>query len=213
MTLRSFVHPDDAHGTAELSGIVGRPQRAGLAQEAEHVLAERLVGVEPPGRPRVAPRPVGHVRQVEAEVRHRSHHRQRWLGVVVLGAELEQRALALERPLQLGRVVGVAEATPGDEVGARCHDRRRVELEERQPVDDLEEVGRPLGVEQLGAHGDAPRRLLGEPPHGHRGVSSRPIDYPCGFGPHPAQKVRGTNPPRTRRARDGLAWVLSAEEP
>jgi hypothetical protein len=36
-----------------------------------------------------------------------------------------------------------------------------------QPVDKVDQVGRPGGVKQLRSHGDLPRFLAAEPPHAH----------------------------------------------
>ena len=62
---------------------------------------------------------------------------------------LEQRPVALERLLQVGRLVRVPQPAPGNEVRTGRHHGRRVELQERQPVDDRAQVTWPVGVEQL----------------------------------------------------------------
>jgi hypothetical protein len=87
---------------------------------------------------------------VEAEVGHRADE-----GAQLVELPLVQGAGEVLRP------VGVAHARPGDKVGARCDRRRRVDLQEGEVAHDLEQVGRPLRVEQLRAHGDPPRLLLG----------------------------------------------------
>ena len=82
-----------------------------------------------------------------------------------LGLVLEQRPVALERGRELRRVVAVPETAPRDEVGCGRDHRRRVELQERQPVDDLEQVARPLRVQQLRADRDPARLSSGDLPH------------------------------------------------
>jgi len=68
---------------------------------------------------------------------------------------LEQRAVALERLRQFLGPVRRAEAAPGDEVGARRDRGGRVDLEERQPLDDAEQARGAFRVEQLRADRDA----------------------------------------------------------
>ena len=70
---------------------------------------------------------------------------------------------------QLLRLVGVAQARPGDQVGAGRDGRRRVELEERQVADDFQQVGGPVGIEELCPHCDASGFGLAETVHGHGG--------------------------------------------
>ncbi len=78
---------------------------------------------------------------------------------------LEQRPVALERGRELRRFVPVPETAPGDEIGCGRDHRRRVQLQERQPVDDVEEVTGPLRVEQLRADRDAARLSSGDLSH------------------------------------------------
>jgi len=85
---------------------------------------------------------------------------QRWLGRV-----LEQRPLTLERGRQLGTFIRRTEAAPQHHVRGRRDRRGRVQLEERQPVDDPEQVTRPLCVQELGSYGDSPRLDEFESPH------------------------------------------------
>ena len=82
---------------------------------------------------------------------------------------LEQRAVLLQRLLEVGGLVRRAEAAPGDEVGAGRDRRGRVDLQQGQLPHDREQVGRPGCVEQLRAHRDAPGLRLGEPVHGAGG--------------------------------------------
>ena len=97
------------------------------------------------------------------QVAHRPDHR-----VVLVRACGRARA-----PAQLAGIVGVAEPRPRDEVGARRDRRGRVELQEGQALDDPEQGGRPLGVEELGADRDAARLLEREPVGGGVGRVGR----------------------------------------
>ena len=165
MTLRSFVHPLDAHGSSALSGTRGRRQRAGRGEQVEHPPAEPVVGGEPPRDLPVPAAQVDHVGEVQPEVRHRPHHGEGRLDLQVLAPELEQRAVLLEGLPQLVRLVGVAEAGPGDEVGTGRDHGGRVELEVRQPIDDRQQVGGSVGVEELRPHRDPASLVAGQPPH------------------------------------------------
>ena len=93
--------------------------------------------------------------ELEAEIGHRPDQR----------VTLEQRAVRSTACFRCSGRYDGAEPAPRDEVGARRDRRRRVDLEQRQPLDDREQVGRPRRVEQLRAHRDAPRLLLREPVH------------------------------------------------
>jgi hypothetical protein len=64
--------------------------------------------------------------------------------------------MLLERPLEILRPVGGAEPAPGDEVRARRDGRGQVDLEQRQLLNDLEQVGWARCVEQLRAHHGLP---------------------------------------------------------
>ena len=99
---------------------------------------------------------VGRTGEVQAQIAHRPHH----------GVELEQRPVLLQRLFELGGLVRRAEAAPGHEVGARRDRGGRVDLQQGQLPHDLEQLGRPGGVEHLRAHRDAPRLRLGQPVHG-----------------------------------------------
>ena len=106
-------------------------------------------------------RPVGRTGEVQAQVAHRPDQR----------VVLEQRAILLQRPLEIGRLVRRAEAAPGDEVRTGRDGRRRVDLEQGQPRHDSEQVGRPWCVEKLRAHRDASGLRFGEPVHGQEATS------------------------------------------
>ena len=117
VTLRSLVHPVEAHGTTLVSGMSRELQRAGAAEQLEDVAPEAVVVADPRVRTLVtAARPTA--RQVEAKVAHRPHQR----------VVLEQRAVPLQRLSEVVRPIGRAEAAPGDEIGAGRDRRRRVDL-------------------------------------------------------------------------------------
>jgi len=73
---------------------------------------------------------------------------------------LDERAIPLERLLELLAPVRRAEAAPRDEVGARRDRIGRVDLQQGQLLDDLHQLGRTRRREQLRAHDDAPACCL-----------------------------------------------------
>ena len=89
---------------------------------------------------------------------------------------LEQGPILLQRAPELIGLVGGAEATPGDEIGARRDRRRRVDLQQGQLLHDREQVGGPRRVEELRAHRDAPGLRPGQPVHGEEATSGRVAD-------------------------------------
>ena len=82
-----------------------------------------------------------------------------------LSVQFRATSQLLERCPKLLRVVGVAEPGPRHQVGTRRHRGSRVELQERQPLDDLQQVARPFGVEELGPDRDAAGLFTGQSPH------------------------------------------------
>lgn len=173
-----------ARAPRHLGGIghVTRRQRPVGGQLGEHPPAELVVGTDPGVVLGVTRRAGGHLGEVQPEVGRRPQHRQGGLVARVLGAVLEEGAVALERPLQVGRPVLAAESRPGDEVGARCDGRRRVELQEGQAVDHRQQVGGAIGVEQLGAHGDAPRLVSTQPAQPRHVLASLVCVRKCALG-------------------------------
>lgn len=152
--LRLFVHPLEGHGTTQVSGISRELSGPELESRSRMSRRKAVVVAEPcPGS--LVARPVGGAREVEAEIADRAHHR----------IELEQRAVLLEGVFELVGSVRGAEATPGDEVGARRDGRGRVDLQQGQPLHDCDELGWARRVEQLRAHRDPPRLRLREPMH------------------------------------------------
>jgi hypothetical protein len=109
VTLRSLVQPVDAHGSSLVSGM-SRDGSGPDVPNRSSPTAERIVGAQPFEAPRVAEGPGGHVGEIEAEV-HRAHHGGHRLGLHLLTAVLEQRAVPLECLLQVGRRVCVPQAT------------------------------------------------------------------------------------------------------
>ena len=82
-----------------------------------------------------------------------------------LGLVLEQRPVALERGCELRRLVAVPEPAPRHEVGRWRDHRGRVQLQERQPVDDRCQVSGPPGIKQLRADRDPARLSSGDLAH------------------------------------------------
>ena len=141
-----------------MSREVTRPR---CAEPVEDVAPEGVVVAEP-GAGVVVARLVGRAGEVQTEVSHRPHER----------VELEQRAVLLERLLEVVGLVRRAEAAPGDEIRTGRDGRGRVDLQQGQLLDDCEQISRPASVEQLGPHRDAPGLRLGEPVHGAGGYVS-----------------------------------------
>ena len=133
---------------------LARAQRARVAQPLEDVAPEAVVVLQPDPRALVA-RALVRPGEVEAEVARRPDQR----------VELEQRALFLQRVFQVVGPVRRAEPAPEDQVRARRDRRRRVDLQQGQPLHDLEQVGRTRLVEQLRPDRDPPCLRFREPVH------------------------------------------------
>ena len=171
VTCRSVVQPLEDQGAGRRVGdLLGR-QRARALEERADVAREPLIRGEPPLHG-VGARPRGEHPAVEREVGHRADHR----------AELDQRAVDLERVRELPGPVGVAEPAPCDEVGGRRDRGGRVDLEHRQALHERHEVRRAGRLERLRPNGDPPRLLLRQLVHrgagtaqvrGRRGSSRR----------------------------------------
>ncbi len=128
---------------------LARQQRAAALELAEHVPAVRPVLLQERDQPPVE-RPVGppHPRPQQRQILDRPEER----------IPFDEQPLLPEQPVELGRVVTIAEAAPEHEVLRRGDDGDRVELQEPEVPHGGEHVGR-ASVEQLRAHGDAPRLL------------------------------------------------------
>ena len=166
VTLRSFVQPDDCpRHRRSCRGCRATTSGPDVAQLVEHPPAERVVGGHPFEAPRPPDdRPAGHLGEVQAEVRHRPHHRERRLDHGRLQRDARTACGPARAPAcSWAGCVAFAQPAPGDEVRARRDRRRRVQLQERQPVDDARQVTRPVGVEQLRPDGD-PASLLATQP-------------------------------------------------
>jgi len=74
----------------------------------------------------------------------------------------EQEAVLLEGLGQVVRLVPVPHPAPRDQIGAGRDRGRRVELEERELLDDGSQLSRSVGVEQLRPDGDPPSLLACE---------------------------------------------------
>ena len=156
VTLRSLVHPDDGHGTALVSGI-SRERRGPDSPSRSRMSRRNRSFASSHARDRSCLGPGRHVGEVEAEVAHRPDD----------AVELEQGPIDLERLLQVGRPVVGPEPAPRDEVRARRDGGGRIELQQRQPLDDLEQVGGSRRIEQLGTDRDPPRLRELESMGGH----------------------------------------------
>ena len=98
-------------------------------------------------------RPAPHPRLEEREILDRPDVR----------VPLEELLLVPEQPIELGDVVR-AEPAPEDELLRRRDRRDRVDLEEAEPADRVED-GRRRAVEELSADRDPPRLLRRDEPH------------------------------------------------
>ena len=151
MTLRSCVQPDDGHGTTPVSGM--SREGSGPSAPSRSSTSRRKGRCSSQSRVRVAgAASAAMLGEVQAEVAHRPDQR----------VVLVERAVVLERADESAGSYAEPEPRPGDEVGARRDRRGRVELQQRQVPTDLEQVGGPLGVEQLGADRDAARLLVSQ---------------------------------------------------
>ena len=150
-----------------------------LAREERAALAELLQDVAAEGGVLLEERDQSEVERPVAAAHQRLEDRQ-VLARVDEGAPLDQLPLLPEEALEL-RGVERPEPAPEDEVLRRRDARNRVELEEAEPADGLEDAARPA-VEPLRAYGD-PARLLERDrhaavhasppvPHGYRTSSS-----------------------------------------
>ena len=93
------------------------------------------------------PRPLGHLGAVERDVLGRPQRP---------GAARSAAARRRRPTARCGRVRRTQPA-PQHQLGTRRDRAGRLELQQREPPDGLEQVGRPLLRQQLGPHGDAPR--------------------------------------------------------
>src|SRR3984893_15585355 len=105
---------------------------------------------------RVGSRPRGHRRAVEGIVGRREDERPM----------LKKRTLPEQQPSQLGRVELIAKPAPEHQVLASTHSRCRVDLEESESGDCVENVPRAPRVEKLRSNRNLPSALLREPHHG-----------------------------------------------
>ena len=143
-------------------------RRAVGRKPAQDVTATAVVGQHPlvtrlsPARQIVAAIPLVHIGSVERNVLARSDD----------APQLDQLAVLNQHPQLIG-LVGAAEATPQHQVSTRGHGGGRLDVKQRQPTDDLEQVGRLRAVEQLRADGDPSG--VGAGKLVHRALSTRRI--------------------------------------
>ena len=217
MTLRFSVQPDDCHGTTLVSGSsrdINGPDsrnRRSTSWRKESFCSSHCWAIGPGGGEyllvvaRIRPR--RHRLEVEAEVGRRAN----------VGANLVERSILLERLRQLLRPVRVTHPRPRDEIGARRDRRSGVELEERQVADDVEQFGRPVRVQQLGADRDSPRLLLRQPVDRHERERTVARSYNGSMGIDPGDRrtddgQRALDEARWDAAREAFESVLGDEE-
>ena len=93
-----------------------------------------------------------------------------------VGHGLDEGAVVLDRLDEGGGVVGRAEPAPQHEVGARCDRRGRVDLQDREAVDDVNEVCRTRLVEQLRVDRDPAGFILVQTIDDHAADPSAAVD-------------------------------------
>ena len=175
-------------------GDVAREQRTLGLESGEDVATERVVGGQP----------VDHER-VGLGVAHLGDDGGHVLGTAHEGNGLDEGAVVLECAGQVGRVVAAAEPAPQHEVGAGCDGRGRVDLQQGQPLDDLDEVGRARQVEQLRVDRDATRLVDAEPEH-HVGDASRAVRRRGGSATSHRWRD-GCGRPRSGRGSSVAGWL------
>ena len=94
---------------------------------------------------------------------HAREQQRKILGRPDVGVPLDELSLVPEQAVELGDVVR-PETAPEHEVLRRRDGRDRVDLEEAERADGVED-GRRRAVEELRAHGDAARLLRRDDPH------------------------------------------------
>ena len=146
-------------------GDVAGQQRALLLQQREDVAAERLVRLEPRCGEGV------HLRITDL-----GDHGWQVARRPDVGDGLDEGAVVLDGLGQVGGVVGRAEPAPQDEVGARCDGRGGVDLQEREAVDNVNEVGRARRVEQLRVDRDLAGFVLFQTVDDHAADPSAAVD-------------------------------------
>ncbi len=130
---------------AGVRNVAGQ-QRPGVTEARDDVPAKSIVRLDPPLDPRTGGIGglLGHVQ------RHRGHGPDE-------GAQLEEGPVLLERPGEVGRLVRRSEPAPRHQVRTRRDRGRRVDLQQSEMIHEIDQVGRPGGVEQLSPHRKLPR--------------------------------------------------------
>jgi hypothetical protein len=159
---------DDGHLAARVQHLQHQAHLA-LAPPAVRLAPVRAVILDLAREQRAAPlqlaQNVAAIRGVVAQVRdqapveravaasHLGTKERQVLGGVEERVPLDERAVLPEEPVELGRVVALAEPAPEDEVLRRRDGGDRVELQEAEPLHRREDVG-GAAVEELGTYGD-----------------------------------------------------------
>ena len=184
-----------------MSREVKRPR---ALQQPEDVAPAAVVVAQPDIHPAVAAPPAG-AGEVEADVAHRPDER----------VELEQRPLLLERAREVLGPVRRAETAPGDEVGVRRDRRRGIDLQQRQPLDDREQVA--SGAARRAA-ARAPRSAApasssaGARAGGYlRRIRTRPAPR-TGCGETSLRPILGTAKERTEPMFKTIVWATDGSE-
>jgi hypothetical protein len=115
-------------------------------------VSEAIVGRKP--LPCIAgSRAVSHLGTDEREIRHRT----------IEATPLEDGAILLDQAPQVGGLVRPAEPAPQDVIGARRDGGGRLDVDDGEGVDRLDDVSGALGRQELRADCEAACRLAAEP--------------------------------------------------
>ena len=171
VTFLLFVHPVERHGCTHVSGNSRDGSGPVLLEPIEDVATTRIVGRDPLGGAGLPPVQV----LAAARLLHPGAVERQVLARTQEGAQFDELA-RVECLDQVGGLECRTEPAPRDELGVRRDGRGRVELQQRQLPDDVEQVDRTGVVEQLRPHGDPPgigsRELMHD--HDARLIRRRP---------------------------------------
>ena len=172
LTLRSFVQPLERHGLTHESGI--SPATSGPSSVSRRRMSRRQasLSITQSWTERCQPSSWAGSRRAAISARYRAMSS----AGRILEIELDQRP-AVECGAQLVGPVGGAQPGPQHEVGVAGHGVGRVVLQHAEALHRLDHPAGPVGVEQLGAHGDPPSLLAGQlayvPSHRARSAPGR----------------------------------------
>ena len=191
--LRLLVQPDDGHGWLHARvRDVAREQRALLLQQRKDVATKGFVGLEPRGD-----------RGMGLGITCFGNHGRHVAGRPDEGDGLHEGALVLDGSGQPGGIVGRAQPAPQDEVGARGDRRGGVDLQQGQPVDDVDEVAGARCVEQLRVDRDPARFVLRQAVGNHRPTIAPSLDPDPEFVRARCRFRGSAVRPRGERVREG----------